>query len=474
MSSHGSSHSRGVMILFKPRLDVTKVVLVNSYSPNDTTQQVVFLRDVSKEFLIPYANDNLVLGGDFNCRISTSDKKGGRPIDSKKASLDELQSLIKTHNLLDSWRFKNPDQPGFTWAHLLMKIQCRPHYFFISKQQKDHVKDCKILPTIYSDHSAVALSMSFNESELPRGPGFWKFNNSLLSDTNYVKLLTYKIPMFAKKHEQVNDKGLYWEMIKMEIRAFTIAFSKKKAKRKRDEESILLSEMMRLQTKLQASYNDSLKTELERIKFKLSKIAGIKTRGTIVRSRARWYEHGERNSKYFYNLEKRNQKKKHITSLVNNEGDKITNPKKILEEEERFFEEIYTSRNMDPNCSTFNEFFERENALSEEIAKTCEGVMSVQECELALKAMENNKTPGTDGLTLEFYRYFWNLLGSFMVSSFNYAFRNGTFYISQREGIISLIPKKNTEYLKDWRPVSLLNVDYKIATKTIALRLEKI
>ena len=82
--------------------------------------------------------------------------------------------------------------------------------------------------------------------------------------------------------------------------------------------------------------------------------------------------------------------------------------------------------------------------------KTCEGVMSVHECELALITMENNKTPGTDGLTPEFYRYSWNLLGSFMVSSFNYAFRNGTLSISQRQGIISLIPKKkkNNEYLK--------------------------
>ena len=83
MSSHGSSHSRGVMILFKPHLGVdlekitadnfgrcilakttvdgTKIVLVNIYTPNDATQHVVFLRDVSKEFLIPYANDNLVL-----------------------------------------------------------------------------------------------------------------------------------------------------------------------------------------------------------------------------------------------------------------------------------------------------------------------------------------------------------------------------------------------------------------------------
>ena len=82
-----------------------------------------------------------MLGGDFNCTISTLDKKGGRPIDSKKASLNELQSLIKTHNLLDSWCFKNPDKPGFTWANLSMKIQCRLDYFFISKQLKDHVKE---------------------------------------------------------------------------------------------------------------------------------------------------------------------------------------------------------------------------------------------------------------------------------------------------------------------------------------------
>ena len=253
MSSHGSSHSKGVMILLKPRLDVdfekitadnfgrcilaktiidgTKIVLVNIYAPNDATQQVVFLRDVSKEFLTPYANDNLVVGGDFNCTISTLDKKGGRPIDSRKASLNELQSLIKTHNLFDTWRFMNPDQPGFTWANSSMKIQCRLDYFFISKQLNDHVKECKIIPNIYSDHSAVPPSVSFNECEFPREPGFWKFKNSLLSDTNYVELLTFKIPMYAKKHEQVNDKGLYWEMIKMEIRAFTIAFSKKKAKR---------------------------------------------------------------------------------------------------------------------------------------------------------------------------------------------------------------------------------------------------
>ena len=102
--------------------------------------------------------------------------------------------------------------------------------------------------------------------------------------------------------------------------------------------------------------------------------------------------------------------------------------------------------------------------------------MSIDECERALMLMESNKTPGTDGLTSEFYRYFWNDVGKFMVESFNYALKYGSLSISQRQGIISLIPKKNknAEYLKNWRPAFLLNVDYKIATKTIALRLEKI
>ena len=73
-----------------------------------------------------------------------------------------------------------------------MKIQCRLDYFFLSKQLKDHVKECKILPNITPP--SLPPMVSFDEGELPRGPGFWKLNNSFLSDTNYMELLTSKIP----------------------------------------------------------------------------------------------------------------------------------------------------------------------------------------------------------------------------------------------------------------------------------------
>ena len=138
--------------------------------------------------------------------------------------------------------------------------------------------------------------------------------------------------------------------------------------------------------------------------------------------------------------------------------------------------QLYSSRNVDPNRDEFTNFFNVDFQLSEEMASKCEGKMTLDECTKALLTMQNNKSPGSDGLTTEFFRAFWDVISNFVVDSFNYAFKIGNLSISQRQGILSLIPKKkkDIQYLKNWRPVSLLNVDYKIATKTIALRLEKV
>ena len=114
--------------------------------------------------------------------------------------------------------------------------------------------------------------------------------------------------------------------------------------------------------------------------------------------------------------------------------------------------------------------------LNTEQQQHCDGMLTLDECLAALKTFNKNKSPGTDGFTAEFYLRFWDGLGQIMADSFNYAFTTGNLSISQRQGIIRLIPKqdKDPSYLKNWRPLSLLNVDYKIATKALVLRLKKV
>ena len=155
----------------------------------------------------------------------------------------------------------------------------------------------------------------------------------------------------------------------------------------------------------------------------------------------------------------------------------ISCPKEILEEEANFFSQLYETKNLDPNQDQFKSFFVSKSIilLESEKSDSCEGLLTIDECTKVLSSF-SNKTPGSDGLTIKFYRFFWDILGTFAVNSFKYAFQKGCLSISQKLSIISLIPKKhkNLEELNNWRPISLLNTDYKIATKAIAVHLEKV
>ena len=88
--------------------------------------------------------------------------------------------------------------------------------------------------------------------------------------------------------------------------------------------------------------------------------------------------------------------------------------------------------------------------------------------------MKNNKSPGSDGFTVEFFKFFFKDLKAFMIRAINESYLKDTFSITQRQGIITCIPKgdKPRQFLKNWRPITLLNVIYKIASGCIAQRLK--
>ena len=89
-----------------------------------------------------------------------------------------------------------------------------------------------------------------------------------------------------------------------------------------------------------------------------------------------------------------------------------------------------------------------------------------------LKNMKNNKTPGIDGFPAEFLKIFWCKLKTIITRALNHCFQKGQLSISLRHAIINCIPKGNKpiEFLKNWRPISLLSVLYKLLSGTIANR----
>ena len=91
-----------------------------------------------------------------------------------------------------------------------------------------------------------------------------------------------------------------------------------------------------------------------------------------------------------------------------------------------------------------------------------------------LLTMRNGKSPGNDGLAKEFYVCFWEDLGSLLVDTLNYAFHYGELSTSQRQVVITLIEKKGRDkrLIKNWRSISLINVDTKIASKSLAIRIK--
>ena len=115
--------------------------------------------------------------------------------------------------------------------------------------------------------------------------------------------------------------------------------------------------------------------------------------------------------------------------------------------------------------------------LNENNATLCEGLISEKECFEAIKTMSKDKTPGSDGLPTNFYQLFWEDIKGILCNVFNDCYQNGEMTTSMKRGIITLLPKKKGKdalHLKNWRPITLLNTDYKILAKILANRLKKV
>jgi len=168
-------------------------------------------------------------------------------------------------------------------------------------------------------------------------------NNTLLQDESYLQLIKDYYPCILQKSAEVNNKQLLWELRKMEIRSETISYFKGKSKQSKMCESIIQSRIEELDSRIckDVCLDQNSLLEYEKLKKELQEIYEEKGRGAIFRSKARWIENGEKPTKFFFNLEKRNYEKKIVSQLQIGEGNFLSDFKQVNKEMENHYGQFY-------------------------------------------------------------------------------------------------------------------------------------
>jgi hypothetical protein len=118
----------------------------------------------------------------------------------------------------------------------------------------------------------------------------------------------------------------------------------------------------------------------------------------------------------------------------------ITDPDKILEYEEQFYHKLYSNNTSEEGARKKEEAKQifQDNSLpklSETNKESCETDITIEEVGAALKQLDNGKSPGSDGFTTDFYKFFWPQIKNVVFENFNYANQIGKLSIDQRRGL---------------------------------------
>ena len=212
---------------------------------------------------------------------------------------------------------------------------------------------------------------------------------------------------------------------------------------------------------------NSLKNRIE--SYREKEVEGIR-----VRSRIQDNINCEHISRYLISKQKELGQKKIITKMIDNNGTLLTSTSAIQKHGVRFYKNLYSKALCDAECQSF--FLSLlHDELSDVDRMMLSAPISKEETYKALTFMALNKTPGIDGLPAEFYVKNWEDISDTMIELYAAILYSGNMGASQRKGIINLIPKSSDLlYIENFRPISLLCVDYKILAKVMSERIKKV
>lgn len=456
-----------------------KIMITNIYAPAQDCPRAAFFEKLYDNFTENFRYyDEAIVCGDFNfVENIVTDRNSG----VKQADIGVKQfTLIKNKlNIDDTFRKKNPQQIEFTHYSSRHKTQSRIDRIYTTTIIGDACKEFKFRYLPFTDHKLVTVKISINFLKLKHGPSYWKINNELLNESE--KSIKKKMDEIVKNSlQQLHDDSRClvqkWDDFKNKLKGKIKQVSQNLSHRYQKQIRSLEDKISDLKQLLKEIPNDNTITkQLNQANKELDKLLSKKIKEKLIKTHYQDLAHERYTIATAKMMQKKSAENRFIAAIKNENGQLTENQHEILREIRKQFEKQFQSKKCDEAASS--EFlYEPPNTMVSQV-NTDKMNKKITENEVlqAILSFKNGKCPGEDGLSIDFYKIYKESIVPMLTQLYNEGAEKNKLPDSFYFGIISLLYKGKGDKTErsSWRPLTMINNDYKILAKVLVNRMRE-
>jgi exonuclease III len=481
--SIGTWASGGVMMLIRNKLTVvdsatdhagriaSAKISINScvlaivciYAPAQVTERQSFFKDL--HLFIPSVKW-ILIGGDFNCvPHPVKDRNQHTAQTDKRSYMVLVRELITPLGLTEMFRFKHPKTTTFSFHSVPHHIHSRIDLFLGTDSVKKNTLRVGYVPLAISDHDAITTTLSIPVS-MECAHRRWMCNPLVIKRATFMPRFRRIWDVFCNTADF--DALEWWADFKVSLVLLL-----------QDEQKQMSLEHRRELKELQKAYRkyavnptlehldrlDATRAEMRRI---LEAKVSANTHWQVERNI------GSLNALARSSLSNAQTKRSTIPFLDHPTRGRVTTVPEMLSIASAFYQDLYGHKQVDE--STWHHLFGGLPKLNEQDRLVLDKELTATECFEALRSMSPGRAPGEDGIPMEVWRSIFPAIGEHYVRMVNTAKRCGHFHDGFLRALLTLLKKDGTPDgpMKSYRPLSLMNTDYKILSKVFNNRLRKV
>ena len=461
---------QGRYVLVVAEVNAQPLLIVPVYAPaSSPVERRLFFEHLHRQIdLVKTERHNVILLGDFN--VTENDVMDRlAATGSKDPSLPALQKILSTHSLEDFWRKSHPHDVSYTFRGV-RGSSSRIDRVYTSRQFRNLLIKSDILPFVHSDHDMVEVTLRI--SATLRGNGIWSLDPELLAEEAYRVTIIPLIERWSAKRDHFPSLLEWWDAFKLRIKNVSRQYSRQRGATQRRHHQSVVKRLRQLSRRPDPS--PPILAFTATLRQQLKELEEAKAKRAILHAKAQWVEEGEKCSSYFLRLQTKRKQDTTMHAIKVSATETATTSASILAATESYYKKLYTQTPTSDNLQ--NIFLSKmSTTLSPVSALSCEGDITAAELKNAVYNSNRHKSPGSDGLPLEFYLTFFPQLKDDFLLLANDIPALDSLSATQRNAVITCIPKDgDLTLLANWRPISVLNADYKIISKVIADRVAKV